>query len=264
MQVIIDNSNLLELDFYSKVISNIQAANLGDFDIHVRADFPDQPFAPLPRDGRKKVVFSFSDEKHRLPTYAGDEGVVVVFKSYAPSTPHPKLCPIPLPYKKGFKPNSVPFERRNNFFYSGHSNGGSRQELKAVLSDIIFPDSYIQFTEGFNKGLVTEEYAKMLGAHKFAICPTGNSTETFRHIEAVMSGCVLISNHQRAHWYNYNVPYIYVNSWLELPAIFDFFVANPQTALDMHKETLEYYNKFLSLEAVSKVCINTVKHEISK
>ena len=257
--------NLSELDFYGKVIQSIQNAKLGAFDIIIQSDEPDSAFSPPPKTGNKLVVFSFSDEKHRLPDYAADPDVLVVFKTYAPPEPNPKVCPIPLPYKNGFRPSLTPFEsRRLNFFYSGHSNGGSRQELRKVSQTLLFPDSLIEFTSGFGQGLKTDEYARKLGGCKFAICPTGNSPETFRHTEAAMSGCIVISNHQGAHWYNADVPFIHVNSWTELPAIFDYLYYNKEACLQLHRDTLAYYDKYLSLEAVSGVCIKTIKHELSK
>ena len=240
------------------------AAVPGNYDVIIVSDPPDSPFAPLPKTGRKKVVFSFSDEKNRLPDYAGDEDVVVVFKQYAPFTPHPKLCPIPMPYMAGFKPVNIPFENRSqNFFFRGHANGSSRQELKNITNNLIFPDSSIQFTDTFGVG-DKEEYARMLGSSKFAICPTGNNAETFRHVEAAMSGCIVISNHQGAHWYNAEVPFIYVNDWVELGILFDSLISAPEVCAKLSKDTLDYYNKFLSVDAVSKVCINVLKFELGR
>lgn len=264
MQIINTAPNLLELEFYNQVIDRMLAAVPGDYDVIIVSDPPDSPFAPLPKTGRRKVAFSFSDEKNRLPDYAGDEDVMVVFKQYAPFTPHPKLCPIPMSYMAGFKPVNVPFERRyQNFFFRGHSNGSSRQELKKVSETILFPDSTIKFTDKFGGG-DKEDYAKMLGSSKFAICPTGNNAETFRHVEAAMSGCIVISNHQGAHWYNADVPFIYVNDWAELGLLFDSLISAPDVCAKLSKDTLDYYNKFLSVEAVSRVCINVLKHELSR
>ena len=263
-QIINLSPNLLELDFYSQVIDRMIAAVPGNYDVIIVSNPPDKPFEALPKTGRKKVVFSFSDEKNRLPDYAGDEDVVVVFKQYAPFTPHPKLCPIPMPYMAGFKPVNIPFENRSqNFFFRGHAIGSSRQELKTVTSNLIFPDSSIQFTDTFGVG-DKEEYARMLGSSKFAICPTGNNAETFRHVEAAMSGCIVISNHQGAHWYNAEVPFIYVNDWVELGILFDSLISAPEVCAKLSKDTLDYYNKFLSIDAVSKVCINVLKFELGR
>lgn len=264
MQIINTSPSLLELDFYSKVIDRMLAAVPGTYDVMIVSDPPDKPFAPLPKTGRKKVVFSFSDEKNRLPDYAADEDVIVVFKQYAPFIPHPKLCPIPMPHAAGFKPVSTPFfKRSNNFFFCGHANGSSRQELKSFAETAVFPDSVIQFTDKFGDGN-KENYAKMLGSSKFAICPTGNNPETFRHVEAAMSGCIVISNHQGAHWYNAEVPFIYVNDWVELGILFDSLISAPEVCVKLSKDTLDYYNKFLSVEAVSKVCINVLKFELGR
>lgn len=264
MQIINTSPNLLELEFYSQVIDRMLAAVPGNYDVMIVSDPPDKPFAPLPKTGRKKVVFSFSDEKNRLPDYAADEDVIVVFKQYAPFIPHPKLCPIPMPHAAGFKPVSTPFfKRSNNFFFCGHANGSSRQELKSFAETAVFPDSVIQFTDKFGDGN-KENYAKMLGSSKFAICPTGNNPETFRHVEAAMSGCIVISNHQGAHWYNAEVPFIYVNDWVELGILFDSLISAPEVCAKLSKDTLDYYNKFLSVEAVSKVCINVLKFELGR
>lgn len=264
MQIINTSPSLLELDFYSKVIDRMLAAVPGTYDVMIVSDPPDKPFAPLPKTGRKKVVFSFSDEKNRLPDYAADEDVIVVFKQYAPFIPHPKLCPIPMPHAAGFKPVSTPFfKRSNNFFFCGHANGSSRQELKSFAETAVFPDSVIQFTDKFGDGN-KENYAKMLGSSKFAICPTGNNPETFRHVEAAMSGCIVISNHQGAHWYNADVPFIYINDWAELSLLFDSLISAPDICAKLSQDTMDYYNKFLSVEAVSKVCINVLKFELGR
>ncbi len=264
MQIINTAPNLLELEFYNQVIDRLITAVPGDYDVVIVSNSPDSPFAPLPKTGRKKAVFSFSDEKNRLPDYAGDEDVIVVFKQYAPFTPHPKLCPIPMPYMAGFKSVNVPFsERKRNFFFRGHCNGSSRQELKKITETALFPDSVIEFTDTFGGGDKTS-YAQMLGTSKFAICPTGNNAETFRHVEAAMSGCIVVSNHQGAHWYNADVPFIYVNDWVELGLLFDSLISAPDVCAKLSKDTLDYYNKFLSVEAVSRVCINVLKHELSR
>lgn len=266
MQVIDTANKLVELDFYNEVIWNVSAEfKHSDFDVVTVSDPPDEPFKPLPATPYKKVVFSFSDELNRLPTYADDKDVLVVFKCYAPSTPHPKLCPIPLPYKAGFKPQLVDFARRKNtLFFSGHPNGESRKELQKVCQTIKFDNSAIGFTDGFGLGYKMGEYAAILGNSKYAVCPRGNNMETFRHIEAAMSGCIIISNHQQAHWYNQQVPFFHVNDWTELPAIFEFLENNKPVAEQISKDTLLYYQKYLSLEAVSNVCSKTIKHELTK
>lgn len=261
-------SNLVELEFYNQVIANLAAEvpGLGNsYDIVIVSDPSDTPFKPLPATDRPKVVFSFSDENNRLPDYANNDDVILVFKCYAPYSPHPKLCPIPLPYKAGFSPRPEPYDQRQtDLFFSGHKNGKTREELAEQLKIVIPGNHHINFTESFGTGYSLDKYSQILGGSKFAICPPGNNNETFRHIEAAMSGCVIISGPQAAFWYNYQVPYIYINNWDELPAVYEILAKDPALCAKLSADSLTYYQKFLSVEAVSEVCIKTLKHELSK
>ena len=117
--IINNNLKLVELEFYNQVINRLIAEVPGNYDVVVVSDPSDTPFKPLPATDRPKVVFSFSDENNRLPDYANDKDVVVIFKCYAPYEPHPKLCPIPLPYKAGFKSASRSYTDRSiSLFFS--------------------------------------------------------------------------------------------------------------------------------------------------
>lgn len=267
-KVINNNPKLVELEFYNQVIDRLitEVPGFGaSYDVVVVSDPSDTPFKPLPATERPKVVFSFSDENNRLPDYANDEDVILVFKCYAPYSPHPKLCPIPLPFKAGFTPSPRLFAARNtSVFFSGQKNGKTRENLAKQLETFGPIDSHINFTESFGAGYSMAKYAEILGDSRFAICPPGNNNETFRHTEASMSGCIIVSGPQVAYWYNHEVPFIYINNWEELPAIYDFLSKEPSVCAKLSEDTLNYYNKYLSVEAVSKVCIRTLKHELSK
>lgn len=263
--IINNNLKLVELEFYNQVINRLIAEVPGNYDVVVVSDPSDTPFKPLPATDRPKVVFSFSDENNRLPDYANDKDVVVIFKCYAPYEPHPKLCPIPLPYKAGFKSASRSYTDRSiSLFFSGHKNGKTRENLAKQLETFSPIAAHINFTESFGAGYSMAKYAEILGDSRFAICPPGNNSETFRHTEAAMSGCVIISGPQAAFWYNYEVPFIYINEWEELPAVYDILSKDTKLCEKLSQDTLDYYNKYLNVEAVSKVCVKTLKHELNK
>ncbi len=52
----------------------------------------------------------------------------------------------------------------------------------------------ITLTDGFARGLSPETYGRKLALSKTVLCPRGfSSTDTFRHVEALRAGAVVIS-----------------------------------------------------------------------
>jgi hypothetical protein len=242
---------------------------------------------------RKNALILLADEHGRFPESA-TQGFDVVFRQYMEGPiADPRFHPFPVGYHEAAGlAEIIPFDKRKtNLFFSGYRNrnrvdlykqfrniwwlppfnlpGRHLKELARRMVDRFCPerdfsarydDSIIRFTEWFGKGLPPEEYALTLANTRIAVCPPGFiSSETIRHWEAMRLGCVIITAPLPDNIFYKNSPMIVMTDWSNLHHTIVNLIANPQKLLEIHKNTVIWWEKYCCEKAVASYMANILR-----
>lgn len=254
---------------------------LSSHDPNVR---PESVSDPSPR----KVLIFVSDESASIPSGLQPH-YLAIFKGYLPrEVPGANVFPFNLGYVRDvptypFKP--VP-DRPINVFFSGSLSvkrldlyrslhplygrlpeSAARRALSmssrrfgrwAFPTDLSrsLPGSVLQFTDGFKEGLSPAEYGRKLADSRIVLCPSGGSSpETFRHIEAMRAGAVLISEAlPDTHFYR-GAPILTVADWETGVEQARQLIDHEESLTEMQRDTLEWWDSTCSEAATARyVC----------
>ncbi|RMG69358.1 MAG: hypothetical protein D6722_10570 [Bacteroidetes bacterium] len=196
---------------------------------------------------KPRILFWMSDEHGNIPHHLMDK-FHAVFKVYIPAeTGYKNLFHFPLGYNSKLKvlPPKPMKEREISVYFDGNLNR-SRVSLYRALSPVFrhiphrlavpmlavlkripgvlrvsfsdtFPQGLIHFYIGFMKGSISiPPYSECLVNTKIALCPGGFvNPETFRHLEALRGGAVIISPKLPPKYMFKDSPIIQVDTWDE-------------------------------------------------
>jgi hypothetical protein len=241
---------------------------------------PNKPAHP-----EKTVLLYISDETMRVPHHLKPH-FKAIFKCYIPVDRDENVFAMPLGYLKGRYAAQVPkmTDRNTNVFFSGNLNENRfplyqhfnlfrfiptwfftrlyyrmKTKLKFNYSSY-FPNSYINFTHGFNSGLSKEEYNRYLYDSKFIICPKGfTSAETFRHYEALLAGAVILSEPLPDVFYYRGGPFIQLKSWGEMDKVVNDLIKKPEELQTLQDSAREWWEQKCSEKAVAKYIYQSLK-----
>ena len=245
--------------------------------------------------GPRKVLFFISDESSSIPT-ALHSKYFAIFKCYLPSeVPGTNIFSFTLGYVRGV-PECVmkPAEERTyDVFFSGSLHSGRLafyREMHPVLKrlppkianrilirlisgsgrrflnndpGIVFPRSYIRFTDAFKAGLTPESYGMLLSDSKIVLCPKGaRSAETFRHMEAIRAGAVAVSESlPNTHFYR-GSPIVQVPDWRSGFRVVRRIVADPDLLGSLQSKTIAWWRDVCSESATAHYVSRTLlQHE---
>lgn len=113
-----------------------------------------------------------------------------------------------------------------------------------------------QSNSSFRIGIPIDEYYKILGDTKIAVAPDGTAPDSFRYVEAMGSGCIVIMTPKSDNiWYYKDAPVFYIDDWNNLNEKFidDILSMNLD---ELYENNLKYYKEKLSEEAVANYIIN--------
>ena len=208
MQIIYSDvaENFCEWKYLQKVIKHLEPNLSDDYVLHVACFSQECKHNKNIKlvEGKKNIIIGTSDE-YMEDVYAPYiEKATAIFKQYLlPEQETGNVYSFPLGYnqKHTLHENNPITERSIDVFFSGHMHSNNRYEsMTPVISYFknipknMRPKLDINISRGFNTGLAGKEYSQRLHNSKIAICPHGNvSVETFRHYEAMRSGCVVVS-----------------------------------------------------------------------
>ena len=179
-------------------------------------------------------------------------------------------------------------DRDTDFFFSGALNN-QRVSLHRTLNPPFFPflnllppsiyrriirslpglslrspkwltsyNHYVQFNDQFMSGLSSHEYYSRLLRTKIAICPPGfDSPETFRHLEALQAGAVVISQELPPFHCYRKSPILQIPSWEQLPPLLDVLLRNPAILDRLSLDSRLFWNSNFSLTATVKYVVNS-------
>lgn len=238
---------------------------------------------------RKKVLLYFSDESGVDPVTLSDS-YFAIFKSYMPKdSESSNVFPLALGYVRGVPefPILNINERKYNVFFQGNLNKNRiefyrnfsslkwllpsgnilkhflyRKLLIRYRSDysFFFPNSRIVFNKSFKNGINEQEYGEVLRNSKIILCPRGfQSSESFRHFEAMRAGCVILSERlPRNHLYE-GSPIIEVENWGEGLKMVDDLLMNKRKLEKIQKEMVEWWNTKCSEKATAHFISSALK-----
>jgi hypothetical protein len=227
----------------------------------------------LPPTKFKKIVILTGDELGRISANPyKNQDVLAVFRIFNVKGRYDNryVFPIPPGYnwtmhndstKKMVRmyPEKKLSERKYDIFFSGQPlpwrvdvfNSLNKLSGKFnVLSSV---------NKSFRTGLHIDEYYKILGETKIALSPDGTSIDCFRYVEALGSGCIVITTNKDTDiWYYKDTPAFFINSWNELNEDLINRILSMDLD-DLYTKNLNYYNERLSEEAVAKYILDNIK-----
>ena len=235
-------------------------------------------------ESKYKILFFISDESSTMPVHLQTK-YFAIFKSYLPfELPGTNIFPFNIGYFRDVVEYvSLPMnERKFNVFFCGNLNYNrfslwkelmpgirnipniNKYIIKFLLRnkftrllfmnkfDSAFSESYIRFTSGFKKGLSPEEYSIMLVNSKIILCPKGyQSAETFRHMEALRAGAIVISQTLPDTYFYRGSPIISVSSWRLGIEIAKDLISNPAELERKQILVLNWWNNICNEESTA-------------
>ncbi len=258
------------------------------FVVHRRVfgEFAGRPIR-LDPGGPRRVLIVIADEREVFPCHEFLE-YRQIFRAYgAPAGGSSRIHAFPVGYLNASGlAEPVAFDQRDiPVFFSGYLNRNrvdlfkqfrplwwmpkrnlpankyvreiARRAVEKLTRERNFPQAfdggYIGFTEWFAKGMPPDVYASTLARTKIAICPPGfESHETIRHWEAMRLGCVVISAPLPGNRFYDESPIIQLADWSELKPLIKRLLASPGELLALHQQTVEWWQKRCSEEAVAE------------
>jgi hypothetical protein len=126
------------------------------------------------------------------------------------------------------------------------------RSLRKIAEKI--PGGRIHFatTGSFQESITTDgtAYAEVMADTVICLAPRGSSVETFRLFEAMRHGCVVVCDRQPPHWFYRDCPVVEIDDWLDLEAVLQPLLADPQRLLDLHRRSLRWWEDVGSERAV--------------
>lgn len=244
------------------------------FRVVVKYDLQDYTF---PKDGKKHILFSLSNETHQYPRYVDEESVFLIFHNYSmldnwgyPVVNH-KFFPLPV----GTFINNIeqkieeikPIdEREYDFCFVGQiSQYGTRDKFQKCLDDMIEKTGdkykhYVKYTSAFGTGLDHQEYVELLNNSKICLCPTGAfSDESFRFFEAIKLGAFPMVERLPRFWYYENAP-LFFTKWQFLDNHLEecLKLVNNSDISVLTKNLSDYNNTILEPDNLSQILKNII------
>ncbi|WP_324671898.1 hypothetical protein [Hymenobacter sp. GOD-10R] len=162
--------------------------------------------------------------------------------------------------------------RKYNVFFSGNLHLGRANLYRALTGahlvpfallhrgkkllgtsfDATFSNSVIRFSTGFHNGISPDEYAVVMQDSKICLCLAGvENAETMRHFEAAQLGNIVVTTPLPDVPVHKDAPFVILPSWRELHKTIKHLLAEPTRMLDLHYQTLHWWQTQGSSEAVA-------------
>lgn len=233
----------------------------------------------------RKILFFISDESSSIPFQLA-KSYSAIFKSYIPrEVNESNIYPFNIGYVADIPEFDVkPSKKRGvDVFFLGNLNKNRfalyrevhpifrwlpARNVHSFLNRVIltnysrsmrmdFSSSrrryYIKFTDKFKVGLPPQEYARVLYDSKIVLCPRGfHSCETFRHIESMRAGCIIISEPLPDTYLYRNSPIISVTNWREGFKAAKNILRDESLLADLQSRTLTWWKNVCSETATAK------------
>lgn len=177
---------------------------------------------------------------------------------------NPKIYPFGIGYRDQFATQCQPLNhlkqtpRTYVWTFAGYLKKSDRTQICQLFH--LFTPNRIHETGGFNIGLLsTPEYAKLLCASKFVLCPIGNcSLDTFRLYEACEAGAIpvtlysnvnqpfirFLQNYWAILFETHDLPFIVSHSWEENVQKVAFYLEHPDAYTALQQRCSVFWNRY--------------------
>jgi hypothetical protein len=245
-----------------------------EFRVVVKYDLQDYNF---PKDGKKHILFSLSNETHQPPRYMEEDSVYLIFHNYSfldnwgYPVAHPKFFPLPLggfinDIESKIEEIKPTHEREYDFCFVGQiSQYGTRDKFQKSLDTMIENTGdkykhYVKYTSAFASGLDPQEYVDLLNNSKICLCPTGAfSEESFRFFEAIKLGAFPMVERLPKFWYYENAP-MFFTKWQFLDTYLEecLNILNSEKISLLERNMANYNNTILDPVSLSQILKNII------
>lgn len=280
---------ILETKFITRVLTHLRD-HLGDrfpeFEwwLFSNLDGKAVPASAARVSDKPKVLIWLSDEWGVQPTHIHDQ-YLAVFKVCLPNPDENPANVFDFPLGVLAKWDDVPYktleERDISVYFDGNLNKnrapiyqaltpllqplpdklviGLLAVVKRVIPRIVrrdfsdrFPGARIIFNLGFNSG-DKKSYVDCLSSAQIALCPAGFfGPETFRHLEAMRAGCIIISPQLPNKYLYEGSPIIQVSNWREGLKAAEKLLQDPDKMEELHQATLDWWENVCSEQATAR------------
>lgn len=134
----------------------------------------------------------------------------------------------------------------------------SRREMVAALERL--GDSHpqlaidLRLTDGFkaSEGSSPVNYSERLMAARICLAPRGTSVETYRLLEGLRYGCLVVCERLPRHWFYEGAPFRQLDRWDDLEAVVSPVLDDPVALRRAHSEALRWWRQCCSEPAVGR------------
>jgi hypothetical protein len=225
-----------------------------------------------------KVLIWFGDESGIFPDHLR-QYYLVIFKSYL-KREEPGIYANHLGYVNEFKGIAEDTHTKDiDVFFSGNRNNNrlnlyiqllarkyavfgalwlipvkyrSKIVRRLKLMNVSSKKAVYLFSVGWKGGLLYAEYFNYLRRSKFVLCPRGfERTETFRHIESLHAGCIVISEPLPDISLYKNHPFLTYTNPSGLTRILDDIGKGKYDVTALQEQHLAFYRERLTVQAVA-------------
>jgi hypothetical protein len=187
-----------------------------------------------------------------------------------PLPPHPAVIPVGTYNQLDLPP--VPMDARpTDVFFAGSVEHGTsprqrlgspktraRREMLAAVESLgrarpgLRAD--IRVTAGFvaSEEAGPEEYSRALMDSRVCLAPRGNSIETFRVLEGLRYGCVVVGERLPPHWFYAGSPVLQLRRWSDLGEAVGPILADPGELERLHARSLAWWRGQCSERALGR------------
>jgi hypothetical protein len=129
---------------------------------------------------------------------------------------------------------------------------GSLGRLAARMPNEVFYGATGSYDESIISADATH-YSEIMADTKICLAPRGTSVETYRLVEGMRQGCVVICNRLPPHRFYVGCPAIQIDDWRDLESEVDALIGNPDRLLELHHRSLQWWETQLSEPAVARL-----------
>ncbi|MCP9884160.1 hypothetical protein KBY97_03325 [Synechococcus sp. ATX 2A4] len=130
------------------------------------------------------------------------------------------------------------------------------------LADPALGRTSLLFSDGFRRGLAPAAYAGLLHDSRIVLCPRGfSSSETFRHMEALRAGAVVVSEPLPDTTFYRGSPIVTVPDWRTGYLVIQQLLADPAALLERHQASLAWWNSHCSEQATARYLAKRLRAE---
>lgn len=111
----------------------------------------------------------------------------------------------------------------------------------------------VRLTQGFTASeRAAAGYSQALMDSRICLAPRGNSAETFRVLEGLRCGCVVVGERLPPFWFYEGSPVVRLRSWGELEGVVAPILDDPGEMARLHGESLAWWRERCSEQAVGR------------